>query len=64
MVPQTVSVSWAAQDLLVKCLERNAALRLDIKQIREHTYFCTVHWKNVTNRVGKGLDTNLRVLAC
>ncbi|KAG1839651.1 kinase-like domain-containing protein [Suillus subalutaceus] len=42
MVPQTASVSWTAQDLLVKCLERNAALRLDIKQIKAHTYFCTV----------------------
>ncbi|KAG2134554.1 kinase-like domain-containing protein [Suillus bovinus] len=42
MVPRTVSVSWTAQDLLVKCLERNAALRLDIKQIRAHAYFCTV----------------------
>ncbi|KAG1893421.1 kinase-like domain-containing protein [Suillus fuscotomentosus] len=42
MVPQTVSVSWAVQHLSVKCLERNAALRLDIKQIRAHSYFCTV----------------------
>ncbi|KAG1746856.1 kinase-like domain-containing protein [Suillus lakei] len=42
MVPRTTSVSWTAQDLLVKCLERNAALRPDIGQIRVHTYFCTV----------------------
>ncbi|KAG2356510.1 hypothetical protein BDR07DRAFT_440062 [Suillus spraguei] len=65
MVPRTASVSWTAQDLLVKCLERNAALRLDIKQIRAHTYFGTVNWKNVTNRVGKvaplGYDENLDV---
>ncbi|KAG1765203.1 hypothetical protein EDD22DRAFT_968588 [Suillus occidentalis] len=53
MVPRTMSVSWTVQDLLVKCLERNAALRLDIEQIKAHPYFCTVNWMNVTNRVGK-----------
>ncbi|OAX40486.1 kinase-like protein [Rhizopogon vinicolor AM-OR11-026] len=42
IIPNTKSISWAAQDLIINCLERNAALRLDIGQIKAHVYFGTM----------------------
>ncbi|KAH7922404.1 kinase-like protein [Leucogyrophana mollusca] len=36
------SVSWAAQDLISQCLQRNSALRYGVKDIKAHIYFCTV----------------------
>ncbi|KAJ7287046.1 hypothetical protein C8J57DRAFT_1495527 [Mycena rebaudengoi] len=36
-----------AKDLIVKCLERNPALRLKIRDIKTHAYFASVDWGHV-----------------
>ncbi|KAH7907420.1 kinase-like domain-containing protein [Hygrophoropsis aurantiaca] len=40
--PNSRTVSWAAQDLIAHCLQRNSALRYDVRAIKAHVYFCSV----------------------
>ncbi|KAJ7496770.1 kinase-like domain-containing protein [Mycena latifolia] len=40
----------AAKDLIIRCLERNAVLRLSIGSIKEHDYFATVDWYRVRQK--------------
>ncbi|KAF8174726.1 kinase-like domain-containing protein [Pholiota molesta] len=38
-----------ARDLILKCLERNPAMRWDMEQIKSHPYFISVDWKKVSS---------------
>ncbi|KAK7057679.1 AGC/AKT protein kinase [Favolaschia claudopus] len=38
------------KDLIGKCLERNPALRLTIRRIKEHDYFASVDWQAVRQK--------------
>ncbi|KAF9475513.1 kinase-like protein [Pholiota conissans] len=39
-----------ARDLILRCLERNPALRWDMSKIKSHAYFASVDWKKVASR--------------
>ncbi|OBZ79374.1 Protein kinase DC2 [Grifola frondosa] len=40
-------VDSTASDLITKCLQRNPALRLDVRGIKTHGYFAHVNWADV-----------------
>ncbi|KAK0245232.1 kinase-like domain-containing protein [Armillaria nabsnona] len=45
-----------ACDLILKCLERNPALRLSIQEIKMHDYFGNIDWRAVQDKQIRGKD--------